>query len=41
MSSPASLAGDGIAELASDWEVDPLTVEAALRTALRSGRPDP
>ena len=33
--------GDGIAELASDWEVEPATVEAALRTALRAGRPDP
>ena len=34
-------AGDCIAELACDWEVEPTTIEAALRTALRAGRPDP
>lgn len=34
-------AGDCIAELARDWDVEPATVEAALRTALRAGRSDP
>ncbi len=34
-------AGDGLVELAADFEVEPAAVEAALRTALRAGRPDP
>lgn len=33
--------GDSIATMAKTWEVEPATIEAALRTALRAGRPDP
>ena len=33
--------GDSIAQMAETWGVEPATIEAALRTALRAGRPDP